>query len=96
MPCASSRARSILLFPIWEQSNLKFYIKFYLAVNVAVTRLPISSLEGGCNVQAFGFYIISSSFFFYVQLTSFGNFLGKASTKPSTELAKLLVELSLF
>lgn len=35
-------------------------------------------------------------FFFYVQLTSFGNFLGKASTKTSTELAKLLVELSLF
>ena len=96
MPCASSRARSILLFPIWENSNLKFYIKFYLAVNVAVIRLPISSLEGGCNVQAFGFYIISSSFFFYVQLTSFGNFLGKASTKTSTELAKLLVELSLF
>ena len=74
MPSASSRARSILLFPIWENSNLKFYIKFDLAVNVAVIRLPVSSLEGGCNVQAFGFYIISSCFFFYVQLTTFGNF----------------------
>lgn len=65
-------------------------------MNVAVIRLRVSSLEGGCNVQAFGFYIITSCFFFYVQLTSFGDFLGKASTKTPTELAKLLIELSLF
>ena len=88
IPRASSRARSILLLPIWENSNLKFHIKFYLAVNVAVIRLPISSVEGGCNVQAFGFYIISSSFFFLCTINFFWQFFGQSQYQNFYRISK--------